>query len=38
MEQQGINTIAMDFEGEINLHIYGEHLCLIQVFDSIPFI
>ena len=22
--------IAMDFEGEFNLHIYGEHLCLIQ--------
>jgi len=27
-------TIAMDFEEESNLHVYGEHLCLIQVFDS----
>ena len=26
--------IAMDFEGEFNLHIYGEHLCLIQVNDG----
>ncbi len=26
--------IAVDFEGEFNLHIYGEHLCLIQVFDG----
>lgn len=29
----GTNEIAMDFEGEFNLHIYGEHLCLIQIFD-----
>lgn len=27
-------SIAMDFEGEFNLHIYGEHLCLIQLFDT----
>jgi len=27
-------TIAMDFEGEYNLHIYGEHLCLIQLYDQ----
>lgn len=27
-------TIAMDFEEESNLHVYGEHLCLIQVFDG----
>ncbi len=26
--------IAVDFEGEFNLHVYGEHLCLIQVFDG----
>ncbi len=26
--------IAVDFEGEFNLHIYGEHLCLIQIFDG----
>ena len=24
----------MDFEGEYNLHIYGEHLCLIQIYDT----
>lgn len=27
-------VIAMDFEEESNLHVYGEHLCLIQVFDG----
>lgn len=32
--QRAISSIAMDFEGEFNLHIYGEHLCLIQVFDG----
>jgi len=30
-------SIAMDFEGEFNLHIYGEHLCLIQLFDTKDF-
>ena len=30
----GMDRIAVDFEGEFNLHIYGEHLCLIQVFDG----
>ncbi|MGI6432387.1 MAG: 3'-5' exonuclease [Sphaerochaetaceae bacterium] len=29
-----INTIACDFEGEFNLHVYGEHLCLIQLYDQ----
>ncbi|HKM07890.1 MAG TPA: 3'-5' exonuclease [Sphaerochaeta sp.] len=33
-KQRDILSIAMDFEGEFNLHIYGEHLCLIQVFDG----
>ena len=27
-------SIAVDFEGEYNLHIYGEHLCLIQIYDT----
>lgn len=31
---QGVQSIAMDFEGEFNLHIYGEHLCLVQIFDG----
>lgn len=29
-----LERIAVDFECEFNLHIYGEHLCLIQVFDG----
>lgn len=29
-----VEKIAVDFEGESNLHIYGEHLCLIQIFDG----
>ena len=33
----GKDRIAVDFEGEFNLHIYGEHLCLIQVFDGSSF-
>ncbi len=28
-----VTEIAMDFEGEFNLHVYGEKLCLIQVYD-----
>ena len=26
--------VAMDFEGEFNLHCYGEKLCLIQIYDG----
>ncbi|MDF1566893.1 MAG: hypothetical protein RQ801_02865 [Spirochaetaceae bacterium] len=26
--------LAIDFEGEFNLHVYGERLCLIQLFDG----
>jgi len=33
-KEKGITIVAMDFEGEFNLHIYGEHLCLIQLFDG----
>ncbi len=29
-----IETLALDIEGEFNLHQYGEKLCLIQVFDG----
>ena len=28
------DRIAVDFEGEFNLHVYGEHLCLIQIYDG----
>ena len=30
----GIASIAMDFEEESNLHCYGEHVCIIQLFDK----
>ena len=36
-EQNNIQQIALDFEGEFNLHCYGEHLCLIQIFDGTDF-
>ena len=36
-EENKIQQIAMDFEGEFNLHCYGEHLCLIQIFDGTDF-
>jgi ribonuclease D len=32
--QENIEKIAMDFEGDFNLHAYGEKLCLIQIFDG----
>jgi ribonuclease D len=35
--EKGIGSIAMDFEGEFNLHIYGEHLCLVQIFDGLDY-
>lgn len=34
---EGKEEIAVDFECEFNLHIYGEHLCLIQVYDGSSF-
>lgn len=34
---KNIHVIAMDFEGEYNLHAYGCKLCLIQVFDRFDF-
>ena len=27
-------SLALDLEGEFNLHVYGERLCLIQVYDG----
>lgn len=32
--RSGLSSVAMDFEGEFNLHVYGEHLCLVQLFDG----
>jgi len=33
-DQFGIQSVAMDFEEESNLHCYGEHVCTIQIFDG----
>lgn len=33
LENRGQKVIAVDVEAEFNLHCYGEHLCLIQIFD-----
>lgn len=27
-------SLSVDFECEFNLHVYGEHLCLIQIYDG----
>lgn len=34
MRARGVQAIAMDLEGEFNLHVYGERLCLLQLFDG----
>ena len=34
LKKEGITLIALDIEGEFNLHAYGEKLCLVQVFDG----
>ena len=34
LHSNGTTIIALDFEGEFNLHAYGETLCLIQIFDG----
>lgn len=34
LRESSISSIAMDIEGEFNLHCYGEHLCLVQIFDG----
>ena len=34
LRRRGTVSIALDLEGEFNLHCYGEHLCLIQIFDG----
>ena len=35
LEKSEQNIIALDLEGEFNLHCYGEHLCLVQIFDGV---
>lgn len=34
LRERGTREIALDFEGESNLHMYGLHLCLVQIFDG----
>jgi len=34
LTKNNIELLAMDFESESNLHVYGEKLCLVQVFDG----
>lgn len=34
LKARGVSTIALDIEGEFNLHVYGERLCLLQLFDG----
>jgi ribonuclease D len=34
LEKNNIELLAMDFESESNLHIYGERLCLVQIYDG----
>jgi ribonuclease D len=34
LRDRGIREVALDFEGESNLHQYGLHLCLVQLFDG----
>ncbi len=33
LDKSDRKIIAVDVEAELNLHCYGEHLCLIQIFD-----
>jgi len=33
LRERQVTTVAVDIEGEFNLHHYGEHLCLVQIFD-----
>ena len=35
LKREGRTTVALDFEGEFNLHVYGERLCLIQLHDGV---
>lgn len=34
LKDVGRDMIALDLEGEFNLHRYGEKLCLIQIYDG----
>lgn len=34
LKSRKVERVGVDIEGEFNLHCYGEHLCLVQVFDG----
>jgi ribonuclease D len=34
-EDRELHIIALDIEAESNLHVYGEKLCLTQIFDGV---
>jgi len=34
LKKEERTSLAVDLEGEFNLHVYGERLCLIQVYDG----
>ncbi len=34
VDEWASRPLAVDFEAEFNLHVYGEHLSLIQIFDN----
>ncbi len=34
-EDKELHIIALDIEAESNLHVYGEKLCLTQIFDGV---
>ncbi len=37
VEKWNGKPLGVDFEGESNLHVYGEHLALIQIYDNSSF-
>jgi ribonuclease D len=34
LKDRDVREIALDIEGEFNLHVYGERFCLLQLFDG----
>ncbi|SIP87722.1 ribonuclease D [Alkalispirochaeta americana] len=34
LAQRRVGIVALDLEAEFNLHVYGEHFCLLQIFDG----
>jgi ribonuclease D len=34
LKERGVWEVALDIEGEFNLHVYGERFCLLQITDG----